>query len=120
MKNMKKIIAWLEENEIEYSVHKYGNSYYFNDGFSVDGIQIAFYFDGIGNSSEKKKMLLDYMSHKKTYICQEFRFGFGYTYRIMTIFDVARLEQHEKAITDASEKFWKEEHIRRKQKTKTV
>lgn len=117
MKNMKKIIAWLEKNKIEYSVHKYGNPDYFNDGFFVDGIQITFYADRIGNSPEKKKMLLDYMNHKKTYTCQVTCFGFGYTYRIMTIFDVARLEQHEKAITDASEKFWKEEHIRRKQET---
>ena len=42
---MKKIIAWLEENGIEYSVNKYGNPQYFNDGFSVDGIHIAFYFE---------------------------------------------------------------------------
>lgn len=52
---MKKIIEFLEENGIEYSANKYGNPNYFNDGFAVDGIQIAFYFDGIGNAPEKKK-----------------------------------------------------------------
>jgi len=103
---MKKIIAWLEENKIEYSVNKYGNPHYFNDGFSVDGIQIAFYFDEIGNAWEKKKLLLDYMKRKKAYICKESKFGAGYSYRIMRVFDAARLEQHEKTVADAVEKFW--------------
>lgn len=110
----------MEENGIEYSVNKYGNPHYFNDGFSVDGIQIAFYFDGIGNAMEKKKLLADYMKRKKSYICQESRFGAGYTCRIMTVFDASRLEQHEKAIADAVEKFWEEEHKRRMQKDKTA
>lgn len=117
---MKKIIAWLEENKIEYSVNKYGNPRYFNDGFSVDGIQIAFYFDGIGNAQEKEKSLLKFMKRKKSHICQASRFGAGYTYRIMTVFDAARLEKHEKAVSDSVEKFWKEEHERRLQKAQTA
>lgn len=117
---MKKIIEWLEENRIEYSVNKYGNPYYFNDGFSVDGVQIAFYFDGIGNAPEKKKLLEDYMRRKKSHVCQERRFGAGYTYRIMTVFDSIRLEQHEKAVVDAVEKFWEEEHARRIRKEKSA
>ena len=44
MNDVKKIIVWLEENGIEYSANKYGNQYYFNDGFSVDGIQIFIYY----------------------------------------------------------------------------
>lgn len=117
---MKKIITWLEENKIEYSVNKYGNPRYFNDGFSVDGIQIAFYFDGIGNAPEKKKLLLDFMKRKKAYICQESRFGAGYTYRIMTVFDAARLERHEKTVADAVEKFWEEERKRKIEERKTA
>lgn len=39
---------------MEYSVNKYGNPHYFNDGFYVEGIQIAFYFDGIGNKPENE------------------------------------------------------------------
>ena len=53
------------------------------------------------------------MKRKKSYTCQESRFGAGYTYRIMTVFDATRLEQHEKTIADAVEKFWQEEHARR-------
>lgn len=117
---MKKIIEFLNENGIEYSANKYGNPYYFNDGFSVEGIQIAFYFDGIGNTPEKKKLLIDFMKRKKAYICRESRFGAGYTYRIMTVFDETRLNQHEKAIADAVEKFWEEEHKRRTEESKTA
>mgnify|MGYP001100693455 FL=1 len=117
---MKKIIAWLETNKIEYSVNKYGNPQYFNDGFSVDGIKVTFYSDGIGNAPEKKRLLLDYMRRKKLYVCQESYFGAGYTYRIMAIADADRLEHHEKSITDAVEKFWKEEHNRRIQADKTA
>ena len=115
---MKKIIAWLKENKIEYSINKYGNPHYFNDGFSVDGIQIAFYFDGVGNKQENEKLLLDCMKRKKSYNCQRSRFGAGYSYRIMRVFDAVRLEKHEKAVADAVEKFWKEEHVRRTQEKK--
>lgn len=118
--NMKKIIKFLEENGIEYSANKHGNPHYFNDGFSVEGIQVSFYFDGIRNAPEKKKLLLDYMKRKRSYVCQERRFGAGYTYRIMAIFDFKRLEQHEKAVADAVEKFWEEEHKRRTLKHKTA
>ncbi len=102
---MKKIIAWLEENGMEYSVNKYGNPHYFNDGFSVDGIQIAFYFDGIGNKPESEKLLLNYMKRKRSYVCQHIRFGVGRSYRIMNVFDAVRLEEHEKAVSNAVEKF---------------
>ncbi len=117
---MKKIIVWLEENEIEYSVNKYGNPYYFNDGFSVEGIQVSFYFDGIGNVLEKKRTLLDYIRRKKAYTCWESRFGAGYTYKIVKTSDAIRLECHEKSIADAVEKFWQEEHMRRMAKEKTA
>lgn len=117
---MKKIVEFLEKNEIEYKINKYGNPYYFNDGFFVDGIQIQFYFDEIGNALEKKKLLLDFIKRKKAYICREARFGAGYTYRIMTVFDAARLDQHEKAVKDAMEKFWEEEHKRRMEEVKTA
>lgn len=40
-------------------------------------------------------------------------FGSGYTYRIMTVFDAIQLDQHEKAVNEETEKFWKEEHERR-------
>lgn len=58
------------------------------------------------------------MKRKKSYGCQRSRFGAGYTYRIMGAFDGVRLEKHEKAVADAVEKFWQEEHARRTQEKK--
>lgn len=104
---------WLIENSIECEKQKYGNPYYFSDGFQVDVLQIAFYFDSIGNDWEKRHDLEKFMSRKRAYICQTRRFGAGYTYTIMTVFDAARLEKHEKAVSEAVEKFGKEEHTRR-------
>jgi len=110
---MKKIIRWLEENEIEYSVSKYGNANYFKDNFSVEGIQIAFYFDGIGNIWDKQKALTDYMCRKKSYACTKSAFGAGYTYRIMKAFDSWKLAEHEARIEEAAERYWKEEHAQK-------
>lgn len=110
---MKNIEKWLNENGIQYKKPKYGNPYYFNDGFQVDGLQIAFYFDSIGNDREKRRALEKFMSRKRAYVCQPRRFGAGYTYTIMTVFDATRLEAHEKAVSESVEKIWEEEHARR-------
>lgn len=110
---MKKIKEWLEENGIEYSVNRYGNPYYFNDGFSVEGIKITFFFDGIGNEWDKRHDLERFMKRKKSYSLQSFHFGAGISYRILTVFDAARLEKHEKAVREATEAFWQAEHARR-------
>lgn len=37
---MKKIIEFLKENGIEYKIVSLGNPYYYNDGFTVQGITI--------------------------------------------------------------------------------
>lgn len=112
---MENIIKWLEENEIEYQVCKYGNADYFNDNFSVEGIQVVFYFDGIGNNKGKEKLLTDYMKRKRSYTCTYYKFGAGYSYRIMTKLDSVKLEEHENKISEAVEKFWQKEHARRTQ-----
>ena len=110
---MKNIEKWLRENGIEYRKCKYGNSDYFNDGFMVEGLRVAFYFDEIGNTRKQENQLVKFMSRKKAYICKPFRFGYGYSYDIMTVFDYTRLEKHEKAVQDAVKAFWQAEHARR-------
>lgn len=114
---MKQIEKWLNDNSFEYSRHQCGNSDYFGDGFSVPALFVPFYFDGIGNTHEKERQLVDYMRRKKAYICKAERFGAGYTYRIMSVFDAARLEEHEKRVSDAVETFWQADHARRPQAT---
>lgn len=110
---MKKIEKWLKENGFEYRKCKYGNPYYFNDGFYVEGISVSFYFDSIENDFEKRHELEKFMRRKRAYTCYPSRFGFGVTYLIMTVFDYTRLEKHEREIQDAVEAFWQAEHARR-------
>lgn len=52
---MKNIEKWLMENGLEYSRNQYGNSTYFNDGFSVSGLQVAFYTDGIATTGSRPR-----------------------------------------------------------------
>lgn len=117
---MKNIEKWLKENGIEYRKFKYGNPDYFNDGFQVDGLRISFYFDEVGNTRKQENQLVKFMTRKKAYICKSSRFGYGYSYDIMTVFDAARLEKHEKAVQEAVETFWQAEHARRMQEEKAM
>lgn len=117
---MKRIEKWLIENGLEYSRNQYGNSTYFNDDFSVSGLQVTFYMDGIGNDRHKAAELERYMARWKAYICYRKRFGAGITYRIMTVFDATRLAEHEKRVMDAAEAFWQEEHARRMGKAAAI
>ncbi len=110
---MKSIEKWLKENGFEFEVRQYGNPYYFNDGFSVPGISVAFYFDSIGNDWQRQNELKRFMSRKKAYICEDARFGAGRTYTIMTVFDATRLAQHEAKVKAETEAFWQTEHARR-------
>lgn len=110
---MKKIEKWLSENDLEYSCQHYGNSTYFNDGFSVHGLAVSFYTDGIGNDRSKVAELERYMSRQNAYVCIRSLFGAGISYCIMTALDAARLAEHEKRVADASEAFWQAEHERR-------
>ncbi len=114
---MKKIIEFLRENNIEYKAVKYGNPLYFNDGFSVDGLQIAFDFYFDEEVSRKMHDLEKFMKNKRAYDMTSYSYGAGYAYRIMTVFDARRLADHEKAIKEASENFWQAEHARRMQAT---
>ena len=63
---MKNIEKWLQENGIEYSRAVYGSNY-FNDGFRVIGLKIAFYFDEIGNTRDQEKQLIKFISRKKAF-----------------------------------------------------
>lgn len=117
---MKSIEKWLAENNLEYSCNQYGNSTYFNDGFSVSGLAVSFYTDGIGNDRHKAAELERYIARRKAYVCIRSRFGAGVNYRIMTAFDAARLAEHEKRVADASEAFWQAEHARRIKETAAV
>ena len=113
---MKKIIDFLSKNGMNFTEVKYGNPYYFNDGFSVDGVKITFDYYLDPEASRKMAHLEKFMKSRRAYNVVFTPYGSGYSCRIMTVFDAARLEKHQNAITEATEKFWQNEHMRRMQK----
>lgn len=115
---MKNIIKFLEENNIDYECVKYGNPYYYNDGFSVQAVSVKFDYDFSENITElkqKEDTFLKYMKRKK-------RFCIGYSgkcglfipwYAVFDTDDFEKLKEHEKRIQTDVEKFWKGEHEKR-------
>lgn len=115
---MKKIIAFLEENNIDYESVTYGNPYYYNDGFQVPAITVKFDYElaeSIPELKKKEKLFQQFMKRKKTHcIGYSGRCGICIPwYSIFSVFDFRRQQEHESRIHADVEKFWKEEHARR-------
>lgn len=117
---MKKILDFCKENGIECRKEKFGNPYYFNDGFSVDGLTVSFDFCIDSGAGRKMAAFEKFMSRKRAYETVCFKYGAGWTYRVFTVFDKRKLEKHENAIREAAERFWQEEHARRIMEKKAI
>ena len=117
---MKQIEKWLTDNGITYRPAKRGNPDYFNDGFNVSGLIVTFDFYLDPDASHKMTAFESYMSRKKSLDCKCYSYGAGFWFRVLTVFDDACLEEHEKRVSDAIEAFWQAEHARRQQTQATV
>lgn len=115
---MKKIIEFLKENGIEYRTVSLGNPYYYNDGFTVQGIIVRFDYEIAKEMQElhkKEDTFLKSMKRKKKHcIGYSGRCGIYIPwYTVHATSDFERLEEHEARIDADVQKFWKEEHERR-------
>lgn len=110
---MKQIEKWLTDNDITYRPAKWGNPDYFNDGFNVSGLMVTFDFYQDPDAGHKMRTFKRCMGCKKIYTCKCYKYGAGYWFRVLTVFDDAKLEDHEKRVSDAIEAFWQAEHARR-------
>ena len=119
-KKMKQIEKWLTDNGITYRPAKWGNPDYFNDGFNVSGLIVTFDFYLDPDTSHKMTAFERYMIRKKSLDCKCYSYGAGFWFRVLTVFDGACLEEHEKRVSDAIEAFWQAEHARRQQTQATV
>lgn len=117
---MKQIEKWLTDNSITYRTAKWGNPYYFDDSFNVSGLMVTFDFYQDPDASRKMTAFKRYMSRKKSLECKCYSYGAGLWFRVLTVFDAARLEEHEKRVSDAVEAFWQAEHARRQQVQETA
>ena len=118
--NMKQIEKWLTDNDIAYRTAKWGNPYYFNDGFCVSGLMVTFDFYLDPDASHKMTAFRHYMSCKRSFECKCYSYGSGFWFRVLTASDDARLEDHGKRVSDAVETFWQAEHARRQQAQETA
>jgi hypothetical protein len=115
---MKKIIEFLKENGIEYRTVSLGNPYYYNDGFTVQGITVRFDYELAKDMQElhkKEDTFLKSMKRKKKHcIGYSGRCGIYIPwYTVLATSDFEKLKEHEARIDADVEKFWKEEHERR-------
>ena len=117
---MKQIEKWMTENGIIYRHAKWGNPYYFNDGFSVSGLIVTFDFYIDPDASHKMATFERYMKRKKSYKCMCYKYGIGFWFRILTVPDDIKLEEHEQRVSDATEAFWQAEHARRQAAQETA
>ena len=117
---MKLIEKWLTDNDIAYRTAKWGNPYYFNDDFCVSGLIVTFDFYLDPDASHKMTAFERYMRRKRTYVCKCYKYGCGWWFRVLTMSDDDRLEEHEKRVSDAMEAFWHAEHARRQQAQETA
>ena len=117
--NMKQIEKWLTDNGITYRPAKWGNPYYFNDGFYVSGLIVTFDFYLDPDASRKMTAFERYMKRKKSYKCMYYN-GVGFWFRVLAASDDTKLEEHEQRVSDAMEAFWQAEHARRQQAQETA
>ena len=90
---------------------------FINDGFCVSGLQVTsdFYLDP--NARTKIAIFERYMRQKRTYDCKCHKYNAGWLYRVLSTTDAAKLEEHEKRVSEAAKAFWQAEHARRTQAT---
>lgn len=112
-RKMKNIEKWLTDNSITYRPAKWGNPDYFKDGFFVSGLMVTFDFYLDTDARRKMAAFDKYMSRKRTYDCKCYKYGAGWWFRVLTVLDAERLEEHEKRVSDAVEAFWQAEHAHR-------
>ena len=97
---MKKIIEFLKENSIEYKIVSLGNPYYYNDGFTVQGITIRFDYELAKDMQElqkKEEAFLKSMKRKKKHcIGYSGRCGIYIPwYTVLATSDFEKLKEHE-------------------------
>ena len=115
---MKNIIEFLKKNGIDYKKVAYGKPYYYNDGFSVQAIQVTFDYELADDYQElkrKEQLFLQSMKRRKNH-CIGYSGKCGICipwYSVFNVFDFKMQQDHEARIQADVEKFWQEEHARR-------
>ena len=109
---MKKIIEFLKENGIEYRTVSLGNPYYYNDGFTVQGITVRFDYELAKDMQEfqkKEEAFLKSMKRRKKHcIGYSGRCGIYIPwYTVLATSDFEKLKEHEARLMQMFKSFGK-------------
>ena len=117
---MKKIKQFLEDSGIEFRAAEWGGSYFEDDrkNCRVSGFLVS--FDGWldPDASSKKAAFLQHMSRCRAYDVKPIRSYGIYSFRVLSVFDAAKLNRYDQAVSAAVNAFWEAEHARRMQTAK--
>lgn len=114
---MKKIKQFLENSGIEFRAAEWGGSYFEDDrkNCRVSGFLVS--FDGWldPDASSKKAAFLQHMSRCRAYDVKLIRSYGIYSFRVLSVFDAARLDKYDREVSAAVDTFWMVEHAKRMQ-----
>lgn len=114
---MKKIKQFLENSGIEFRAAEWGGSYFEDDrkNCRVSGFLVS--FDGWldPDASSKKAAFLQHMSRCRAYDVKPIRSYGIYSFRVLSVFDAARLDKYDREVSAAVDAFWMVEHAKRMQ-----
>lgn len=112
---MKKIKQFLENSGIEFRVAEWGGSYFEDDRKNCRVFGLLVSFDGWHDpdASSKKAAFLQHMSRCRAYDVKPIRSYGIYSFRVLSVFDSARLERYDRDVSAAVDAFWIAEHARR-------
>ena len=114
---MKKIKQFLENSGIEFRAAEWGGSYFEDDRKNCRGSGLLVSFDGWldPDASSKKTAFLQHMSRCRAYEVKPNRSYGIYSFRLLSVFDAARLDKYDREVSAAVDAFWMVEHAKRMQ-----
>ena len=112
---MKKIKQFLENSGIEFRVAEWGGSYFEDDRKNCRVFGLLVSFDGWHDpdASSKKAAFLQHMSRCRAYDVKPIRSYGIYSFRVLSVFDAAKLDKYEREVSDAIILFWATERAKR-------
>lgn len=112
---MKKIKQFLENSGIEFRVAEWGGSYFEDDRKNCRVFGLLVSFDGWHDpdASSKKAAFLQHMSRCRAYDVKPIRSYGIYSFRVLSVFDAARLDKYDREASDAIILFWATERAKR-------
>ena len=112
---MKKIIEFLETSGIDFRIADYGGSYFDDERKNcvVSGLLVSFDSWIDPDAVAKKAAFMRLMARSRAFVAVPICSHGIYSFRVLSVFDSARLERYDRDVSAAVDAFWIAEHARR-------